>query len=305
MQVAQLRLLIEINRLNSLSRAADVLGLTQSTASRHLNALEATVGKQLAERSWSGVRLTVAGQRLMVHAQKILDQINLAKDELNDQAGEATPVIVLAAYAGAVATFIPAAIRAVEQRLPNVKIQLEFIPSEDSENAILTHKANIAVTLADHETLKTNRQNNLRIHPLVKEELFCTLAENHHLAKQDYIDIGDIKNERFVLHPSANGPLYKTFFSNCADHGFTPRQIPSRSDFLTRFGMVASGAALTLTPAAVIIGNRPSGIVFKSFKTKIEAWIVAMTQSKLIDSEEVILNEISNSTKIHFLYVNV
>ena len=85
MQVAQLRLLIEINRLNSLSRAADVLGLTQSTASRHLNALEEAVGKQLAERSWSGVRLTIAGQRLIVHAQKILDQINLAKDELNDQ----------------------------------------------------------------------------------------------------------------------------------------------------------------------------------------------------------------------------
>ena len=300
MQVAQLRLLIEINRLNSLSRAADVLGLTQSTASRHLNALEEAVGKQLAERSWSGVRLTIAGQRLIVHAQKILDQINLAKDELNDQIGEATSVIVLAAYAGAVATFIPAATRAIEQRLPNMKIQLEVISPEESENAILTHKANIAVTLADHETLKSNRQTSVRLHPLVKEELFCALSENHHLAKQDYIDIADIKNERFVLHPSANGPLYKTFFANCADHGFTPRQIPSTSDFLTRFGMVASGAALTLTPAAVVIGNKPAGVVFKSFTTKIEAWIVAMTQNDFSENEKIILDAISHSTKIHF-----
>ncbi|MCP1196639.1 LysR family transcriptional regulator [Acetobacter senegalensis] len=300
MQVAQLRLLIEINRLNSLSRAADVLGLTQSTASRHLNALEATVGKQLAERSWSGVHLTIAGQRLVVHAQKILDQINLAKDELNGQTVGTTPVIVLAAYAGAVATFIPTAIRATEQKLQHIKIQLEVIPSEDAENIIMRNKANVAVTLADHHMLKKSRQDELKLHPLVQEELFCALSNNHRLARQDFIDIEDIKDELFVLHPNANGPLYRTFFSDCASHGFTPRQISTTSDFLTRFGIVASCTALTLAPAAVIIENKPSGIVFKSFRKKIQSWIVTVTKSEINENEKFLLTEIYASAKIHF-----
>lgn len=300
MQVSQLRLLIEINRLNSLSRAADVLGLTQSTASRHLNALEIAVGKQLAERSWSGVRLTIAGQRLIVHAQKILDQINLAKDELNGQSVGATPVIVLAAYAGAVAAFIPTAIRATEQELQHVKIRLEVISPEDAENVIIMNKANIAVTLADHHMLKENRQPDLKLHPLVQEELFCALSSNHRLARQDSIDIQDIKDELFVLHPNANGPLYRTFFSECAAHGFTPRQLSSTSDFLTRFGIVASCVALTLSPAAIIIGNKPSGVVFKPFRKRNQCWIVAATKIEINKDEKTLLNEIYSSSKMHF-----
>ncbi len=59
----------------SLSAAAKARGVSVSTASRRLNALEAVLGIRLLERSARGVRLTGDGRRIASLAQPALDAI--------------------------------------------------------------------------------------------------------------------------------------------------------------------------------------------------------------------------------------
>ncbi|VTP65866.1 Gcv operon activator [Serratia rubidaea] len=59
-----LRTFIEAYRLQSFSRAAESLGMTQPAASLHIQALEAFVGKQLFVRRARGVAVTEAADEL-------------------------------------------------------------------------------------------------------------------------------------------------------------------------------------------------------------------------------------------------
>jgi DNA-binding transcriptional LysR family regulator len=61
-----------------MTKAAQVLGLTQSSVSQTISALETAVGKQLFDRAVRPIVLTSAGHALLRHAQKILSEVQQA-----------------------------------------------------------------------------------------------------------------------------------------------------------------------------------------------------------------------------------
>jgi len=61
-----------------MTRAAEVLGLTQSSVSQTISALETAVGKQLFDRAVRPIVLTSAGHALLLHSQKILGDVQQA-----------------------------------------------------------------------------------------------------------------------------------------------------------------------------------------------------------------------------------
>src|SRR3954454_750413 len=76
-----LRVLREVAQSGSFSAAARALGYTQSAVSRQVAGLEAVAGRQLFDRSRSGVTLTPAGARLLPRAVRILDELDAAARE--------------------------------------------------------------------------------------------------------------------------------------------------------------------------------------------------------------------------------
>lgn len=67
-----LRSFVAVSRSGSISRAAGQVGRTQSAISMQMKRLEAVVGQPITRRSAGGVALTAAGERLLVHAERIL-----------------------------------------------------------------------------------------------------------------------------------------------------------------------------------------------------------------------------------------
>ncbi|MFM2371277.1 MAG: LysR family transcriptional regulator [Novosphingobium sp.] len=61
-----------------MTRAAEVLGLTQSSVSQTISALETAVGKQLFDRGVRPIVLTGAGHALLRRSQKILGEVQQA-----------------------------------------------------------------------------------------------------------------------------------------------------------------------------------------------------------------------------------
>jgi DNA-binding transcriptional LysR family regulator len=66
-----LKVLLAISRVGSLTLAAEVLGIDQSTCGRRLSALEAGLGAILFLRSKSGLTLTEAGEKALTRATEI------------------------------------------------------------------------------------------------------------------------------------------------------------------------------------------------------------------------------------------
>lgn len=81
-----LSFLIEISQTGNLSRAAERIGISQPALSQAVKRLEFAFGRPILIRSKSGVKLTKAGQKLILHARNILTEwekikTDAAKDE--------------------------------------------------------------------------------------------------------------------------------------------------------------------------------------------------------------------------------
>lgn len=76
---ANLRLFAAIADGGSLSAAARHLGMQKSTVSRELAQLETRLGHRLVERSSRQTRLTEVGQLLLVHAHRVMEEIQAAE----------------------------------------------------------------------------------------------------------------------------------------------------------------------------------------------------------------------------------
>src|SRR5712671_138896 len=82
MEIHQLRYFCAVARAGSFTRAAEELGIAQSSLSQQIRALEKKIGTPLFERLGRSVRLTTFGEALRAPALNILQQVTMAEDSL-------------------------------------------------------------------------------------------------------------------------------------------------------------------------------------------------------------------------------
>jgi LysR family transcriptional regulator, nitrogen assimilation regulatory protein len=90
MDLKQLDYFVHVAELGSFTRAASVLRVAQPALSRQVRSLEVELRQPLFDRNGRGVTLTEAGKRLLAHGRGILQQVERAKQDLEDQRGAAS-----------------------------------------------------------------------------------------------------------------------------------------------------------------------------------------------------------------------
>lgn len=136
MKLHQLRALVAIADTGSMQEASKVLHMTQPALSKAIKELEFILGTSLFERSNKGVRMTAAGQRLIIHARLIGENVRRAREDMEDMKGVLssevsvglTPVTsLLQPLAGCIDEF--------RQRRSGARVRaLEMRPSQVLEN---------------------------------------------------------------------------------------------------------------------------------------------------------------------------
>ena len=89
MDVKHIATFVQVAEHGSFSRAASVLKVAQPALSRQVRALEVALRQPLFDRNGRGVTLTPAGQRLLAHGRGILQQLERARQDLEDLRGVA------------------------------------------------------------------------------------------------------------------------------------------------------------------------------------------------------------------------
>jgi LysR family transcriptional regulator, nitrogen assimilation regulatory protein len=95
MDLKQLEWFVRVAELGSFTRAASTLDVSQSVLSRQVRALEIEVRQHLLYRNGRGASLTESGKTLLAHAKGILYQVEVARQELEDQRGSLTGKVVV------------------------------------------------------------------------------------------------------------------------------------------------------------------------------------------------------------------
>lgn len=78
-----LRFILAVARSGSALRAADALGVNQTTVMRRMVQLETAVGADLFERRQRGYRLTPLGKRIAATAARVEDEVNALRSALD------------------------------------------------------------------------------------------------------------------------------------------------------------------------------------------------------------------------------
>ena len=75
----ELELFVAIAERGSLSKAAEILSISNGASSRHLAALEKRLGARLIDRNTRKMRLTEIGQQFYVRCKSALDEVREAE----------------------------------------------------------------------------------------------------------------------------------------------------------------------------------------------------------------------------------
>ena len=93
MDFKQIEYFVQVAELGSFTRAASVLRVAQPALSRQVRSLEVELRQNLLLRNGRGVTLTEAGTRLLAHGRGILQQLQRARQDLEEQRGAASGLL--------------------------------------------------------------------------------------------------------------------------------------------------------------------------------------------------------------------
>lgn len=85
MDLKQLEGFVRVVELGSFTKASAMLGISQPVLSRQVRQLELELKKHLLYRNGRGVTATDSGKQLLAHGKGILHQVELARQELEDE----------------------------------------------------------------------------------------------------------------------------------------------------------------------------------------------------------------------------
>lgn len=126
---AELETLVELARAGNMRRAADTLGISQSTLSEVLTRIEAAYGAPLFERDRRGSRPTVYGQVVVEAASRALDALRQARREIGLIKGAERGRLAIGAEPGFVEPFLAPAIARRLARNPGLRYRVQATDS--------------------------------------------------------------------------------------------------------------------------------------------------------------------------------
>lgn len=120
MSLSRFRYFLKVAKLGSIREAAEVVYVAPSAISRQITKLEAEFGAELLEPHGRGIRLTAAGEALASHAANILDELELARSEIDDLVGLRRGHIKTWSVEGSINELVMRAVKGFQQKYPMV-----------------------------------------------------------------------------------------------------------------------------------------------------------------------------------------
>jgi DNA-binding transcriptional LysR family regulator len=193
----QLEIFVAISRAQSVSRAAELLALSQSATSSALGEFERQFNCQLFDRVGKSLRINEAGQQLLPRAVELLDRAHEIEALLQGHVGFGHMKIGATLTVGNyLATILVARFL---QDHPESRIQLQV----DNTSAIVQRIANHDLDLGLIEG--DCHHADIEVQPWIADELVVFSAPEHALAKLDKISMEQLLQEPWILREKGSG----------------------------------------------------------------------------------------------------
>nr|WP_106780662.1 LysR family transcriptional regulator [Lysinibacillus timonensis] len=291
MELRQLRYFVEVAEREHISEAAEHLHVAQSAVSRQIANLESELGTPLFERIGRNVKLTPIGKIFLDHTVTALKAIDYAVKQVEEYLDPAKGTIKIGFPTSLASYVLPTVISAFKREYPDVSFHLRQGSYRYLIDAVKNRELNLAFlgpVPPKDEVLNTMI--------LFSENIHALLPANHPLAKNDKLNLVDLKKEKFVLFPEGY-ILNKVAVDACKAAGFVPNVTSEGEDMDALKGLVAAGIGITLLPDSSLNDSTPRFTIrvpIESPNISRTVGIIYPTNRDMAPSEQVFLNFISS-----------
>ncbi|HZZ10343.1 MAG TPA: LysR substrate-binding domain-containing protein [Paraburkholderia sp.] len=237
----QLRVFIEVARLQSFSRAGDEIGLTQSAVSRCVRELESEIGLKLIDRTTREVQLTDVGGNLVSSVSRLLTDLDDALREIREIGEQRRGRVVVAASPTVACRLMPRVVASCGRQFPYVTLGLRDDVQSDVVRKVKSGEVDFGVIIGPFSS------DDLLSEALMTDSFCVVTRDDHPLAAREQVAWTDIDGEALVMLDYASGsrPIIDAAMH---DNGVNANVVQELGHSATVFGLVEAGVGISVLP---------------------------------------------------------
>lgn len=206
-----LRAFLAVCRHLNFTRAAEELALSQPAVSRQIQRLERDVGVRLFERIGKTLHLTDAGRTMAQEATRLLGDAERVAEAVRAHDGPGHGSLRIGASTTPGYYFLPALLGSFHARFPDVELHYSVANTLQIERSILSNDLDLGFVGGHLSSV------DLRVEPLVDDEIVAFAAESHPLAQRKRVQPRHLAENLAVTREvgSATRELFEKVLSEC------------------------------------------------------------------------------------------
>ncbi|MEQ8381871.1 MAG: LysR family transcriptional regulator [Coleofasciculus sp. A1-SPW-01] len=248
MRLEQLQAFLAVAETGSFQQAARECGVTQSTISRQIQALEAEVGLPLLHRT-ARATLTLGGDRFLFRARKICHEWKTATQELSDLLDGKQPELCVAAIHSVCAHYLPPVLQRFCQDYPNVQLRVTALGSDRALKVLKDGLVDLAIVM-NNRYLTASAE--MVTEQLYDEPIEVLMAADHPLTKYTLVPLDALTCYPHVIFKDGYGMqrLVQDLFSRQSGTLNASLELNSLDAFR---GVVRQGHLISLLPRSALV----------------------------------------------------
>ena len=246
MESKKLEALLMAVDLGSFTKAAEVLGYTQSGLTHMMNSLEKEVGFTLLERGRSGVRLTEEGERIAPAVREFL-QANARLDSVIEQvASSRTEIIRVSAYASIAMHWLPGIIQRFREECPDVDVDIRMADHVDVPYELLAQGKMDAILVSPQD------EGQYEWVHLADDPMFVVLPKDFDTQGMTAFPLAAFEARDFIMPSQGFDKDIMRIFNRI---GVKPHILPTWVDDPTVISMVSHGLGVSMMTELTVRGR--------------------------------------------------
>ncbi|MEM6738020.1 MAG: LysR family transcriptional regulator [Bacteroidota bacterium] len=194
MEIRHLKLIREVARTKSLSKAKDNLYLSQSALSHQLKEVESQLKTQLFHRVNKQLILSTAGKMVLDSAEKVLSELDRIERSIRKYVSGQSGTIRLATQCYTCYHWLPTLLKDFKRAFPNVEIEILHRNDADVEYQVMHGEIDVAVIYESSDLDKLEYQE------LFHDEMYALVPKGHPWIGKKYLKAKDFEGQQVIIH---------------------------------------------------------------------------------------------------------
>jgi DNA-binding transcriptional LysR family regulator len=249
MEIRDLQYFVACCEARSFTAAAAAMHIVQSAMSSAVARLEHELGVPLFDRSVTPVAVTEHGAALRAGAQRILDAVETARDDVAAVSGQVRGTVVLGSTLNTGPLDLAAVLTGVRDQHPGIVVHVRQSTAGSAGNlrAVADGSMDIALTASTATTQTAHPSRGIVLRPLVSEALVFACRPDHPLSGRPDVSVADLADETILQFPPGWG-IRETVDRVFGD---TPGATEI-ADYALMTRLIQGGFGTTLIPASAM-----------------------------------------------------